>query len=87
VVLRLLKLCFIRCSGAVLTAVGLYSLQWCCIECAGAVFAAKKLSDYLVFSLGQIGRGVKLNTHPSYSAMLRVNDGSDVDKLFGALGK
>jgi len=106
VVLRSLKLCFIRCSSAVLTAVGLYSLQWCytkcsngifaavvlhslqwCyIECAGAVLAAKKLSDYLVFPLGQTVRGVKLYTHPSYSARLRVNDGSDLDKLFGALG-
>ena len=106
-VLRSLKWCFIRCSGALLTAVGLYSLQWCytkcsggifaamvlhslqwcCIDCPGAVFAVKKLSDYPIFPLGQIGRGVKLNTYPSYSARLRVNDGSDLEKLFGSLGE
>jgi hypothetical protein len=63
-----------------------YLLQWRYIDCSGAVFAAKKLSDYPLFPLGQIGLGVKLNTHPSYSARLRANDGSDLDKLFGALG-
>jgi hypothetical protein len=67
----------------------LHSLQWCYIDCSGAVrvLAAKKLSDYPVFPLGQIGRGVKLNTHPSYSARLRVNDGSDLEKHFGSLGE
>jgi len=81
VVLRSLEWCFIRCSGALLTAMVLYSLQLCYSDCAGAVFAVKKLSDYPIFPLGQIGRGVKLNTYPSYSARLRVNDGCDLDKF------
>ena len=86
-VLRSLKWCFIRCSGGIFAAMVRHSLQWCYIDCAGAIFAAKKLSDYPVFPLGQIGPGVKLNTHTSYGARLRVNDGSDLDKLFGALGE
>ena len=65
----------------------LHSLYCYCLPCGGAIFAAKKLTDYPVFPLGQIGRGVNLKTHTSYSARLRVNDGSDLDKLFGALGE
>jgi hypothetical protein len=70
-----------------ISVVVLHSLQWCYIDCAGAILTAKKLSNYPVFPLGQIGRGVKLNTLTSYSARLRVNDGSDLDKLSGALGE
>ena len=79
VVLYSLQWCYTNCSGTTFAAMLLHSLQWCYIDCAGAVFAAKKLSDYPVFPLGQIGRGVMLNTHPSYSARLRVNDGSDLE--------